>query len=125
MILNMGKKKTAKELGKWGENLAESFLEEEGYQVIYRNYFTEYGEIDIIASKNDHLHFVEVKTRRTKQFGHPEEAVTQQKLAHMIDSARAFLQSHQEFDGDWQVDVIAIQISGKNDSLDIRLFPNV
>jgi putative endonuclease len=125
MILNMGKKRTAKELGKWGENLAKSFLEEKGYQVIFCNYFTEYGEIDIIASKDNHIHFVEVKTRRTKQFGHPEEAITNQKLAHMIDSAEAFLQSHPEFDGDWQMDVIAIQISEIKDSPDIRLFPNV
>ena len=121
----MEKKRTSKEFGKFGEDLAKSFLEKRGYQIIYRNYFTEYGEIDLIASKNDRLYFVEVKTRSTKKFGNPEEAVTQQKLAHMIDSARAFLQSHPEFEVDWQVDVIAIQITGKNESPEIRLFQNV
>lgn len=113
------------ELGKWGEELAKSYLQEQGFEVLFHNYHTEYGEIDLIANNHGRLHFVEVKTRRTKRFGYPEEAITPKKLTHMIDSASVFMQSHSEFEGDWQIDVIAIQISTENGPPEIRCFANV
>ena len=125
MIKDMAGKKTARELGKWGEDLAKSFLEEKGYQVIFQNVFTEYGEIDLVAKRNDQIHFVEVKTRRTKDFGNPEEAITQSKLGHMIESAEAFLQTHAEYEGSWQIDVLAIQVMTQDSSPEIRFFKNV
>lgn len=121
----MTKKKTAHALGKWGEDLAKSFLEDNGYEVIHSNYYTEYGEIDLIAKKNNRLHFVEVKTRGTKNFGHPEEAITKNKLAHMLDSAQAYLQAFPDDERDWQIDVLAIQTASKNEIPDIRFFQNV
>jgi len=121
----MTDQKSAKELGKWGEETAKSFLEERGYEVIYQNVYTEHGEIDLVALKENCTHFVEVKTRRTKNYGHPEDAITQYKLNHMINSANAFLLEHPELDGDWQIDVIAIQTGKRKDSLEIKMFKNV
>jgi putative endonuclease len=117
-------KKTARELGRWGEDLAKSFLEGKGYQVMFQNVFTEYGEIDLVAKRKNQIHFVEVKTRRTKDFGHPEESITQSKLSHMIDSAEAFLQAHPEFEGSWQIDVIAILVTKQDKAPEIRFFEN-
>lgn len=118
------KDKSSQDLGKYGETLAKKWLISQGFEVLFSNVYTEYGEIDIIASKGDRLHFVEVKTRRTKFFGHPEEAITERKAAHMVDSALRFLQLRPEFDGDWQIDVIAIQVGKEEGQVEIRRFDN-
>ncbi|MEJ2759909.1 MAG: YraN family protein [Anaerolineales bacterium] len=115
----------AKKFGKWGEDRAQEWLEKRGYELVARNFHTEYGEIDLVMQKENCLHFVEVKTRRTKRFGNPEEAVTETKMAHMVDSAQRFLQLHPEFSGDWQIDVMAIYASPKRQPLEIRWIENV
>lgn len=70
-------------LGQNGEELAVRYLMLNGYLILQRNFRCRIGEIDIIASKNDVLTFVEVKTRNTIVNGLPAEAVTfakQQKI---------------------------------------------
>lgn len=124
IINGMAGKKTAQELGKWGEIQAKSYLEERGYEVLSQNVYTEHGEIDLIAKREGQIHFVEVKTRSSTQFGHPEESITSDKLKHMVDSAEAFLQDHPEFEGGWQIDVIAIQVSHRGEHPEIRFFEN-
>jgi putative endonuclease len=124
MIGIMAEKKNRRQFGKWGEEIAKTYLVERGFEVISQNFFTEYGEIDLVARRQDRIHFVEVKTRSNQRFGNPEDSITAKKLSHMIDSAQAFLQSHPEFDGDWQIDVISIQLSGESRFPEIRYFPN-
>ena len=116
-------KKTTRELGKWGEAQAKAYLEDQGFEVISQNVYTDYGEIDLVATRADQIHFVEVKTRSNKRFGHPEESVTPAKLRHMIDSAESFLQQHPDLKGSWQIDVIAIQVSDHG-KLEIEVFEN-
>ena len=48
-------------------------------------------EVDIIAAKNDILHFIEVKARRSKAFGNPEESVTKKKIENLMKAAEEFL----------------------------------
>ncbi len=96
-------------LGKWGEERAAEYLTEKGYHMLERNYRTPYGELDLIAQEGDALVFVEVKTRTTMSFGFPEEAITPRKKQHLIEAAQAFLQAYPELDGDWRIDVIAVQ----------------
>ncbi len=103
-------------LGKWGERTAADYLTTKGYQVIGRNIRTPYGEIDLIARlpgktspEKDILAFVEVKTRATASFGFPEESVNFRKQAHLLASAQFYMQEHPELEGDWRIDVIAIQ----------------
>lgn len=112
------------ELGRWGESQAAEFLTRKGYQVLERNLRTPYGEIDLIASQEGALVFVEVKTRTTQKFGLPEEAITPQKLEHMIESAQHYLQERPEPEVDWRVDVIAIQRQADGEA-DIVHFENV
>ena len=103
------------QLGKWGEQQAEKFLLEKGYQILTRNVRTPYGEIDLIAQKDEILVFVEVKTRSSRTYGNPEEAVTETKLTHMIDSAESYLQENTDSLQDWRIDVIAVtKTSGYN-----------
>ena len=63
------------ELGRYGEDLAAKYLAAHGYDVIERNVRYRFGEVDIIAKKENMLIVVEVKTRRTQTYGMPCEAV--------------------------------------------------
>ena len=86
--------KTRKEIGAWGEAQAALFLERHGYTVCRRNYRTRYGELDIIAWKDDPtfgrtLCFVEVKTR-SYGVGSAERATGRQKRARMQKAARHY-----------------------------------
>lgn len=112
-------------LGEWGEGKAAEYLEGIGYQILDRNIRTPYGEIDLIAEINSEIVFVEVKTRSSRSFGYPEEAVTSKKMQHMIDSAESYLQEQNDQQKDWRIDVIAIEkLKGKNIPL-IEHFENV
>jgi putative endonuclease len=96
-------------LGHWGEQKAARYLQEKGYRIIERNMRTPYGEIDLIARHNSFLVFVEVKTRSSSNFGLPEDAITQRKREHLLASAQAYLLQNTDLDGDWRIDVIAVQ----------------
>jgi len=96
-------------LGRWGESLAADYLIQKNYEILERNVRTPYGEIDLIARQGSVTVFVEVKTRTSKSFGYPEDAVTPSKQAHMIAAAQFYLMSQPELDRDWRMDVIAVQ----------------
>jgi len=126
-------------LGNWGERYAADYLFDRGYSIIERNARTPYGEIDLVARQEVKTHplsqssaglssfvtvFVEVKTRSSAAFGLPEESITNRKKEHLLDSSQAYLQAHPELDGDWRVDVIAIQRSNKSTEPNITHFEN-
>ena len=100
-----------KQIGRWGEEKAASYLQEHGYQILERNLRTPHGEIDLVASKDGLLVFVEVKTRSSTAYGYPEQAVTLRKQAHMLAAAETYFEIHPESSETWQFDVIAIQRS--------------
>lgn len=77
--------------GKYGEDLAVTFLKKQGYVILDRNFRIRGGEIDIIAIDRNVLAYVEVKTRSTHQFGSPQESVTHSKL-RFIDLCSAKVQ---------------------------------
>ena len=78
-------------LGEEGEELAVKWLKENGYEVLHRNWRHSHYEIDIIALKNNMLHFVEVKARKNSPFGHPEDSVTKKKFKNLQKAADEFL----------------------------------
>lgn len=80
-------------LGKFGENLACYYLRKQGYKILARNFRCHrYGEIDIIAAKNEVLAFIEVKTRSSALYGQPMEAVTAVKQNKIYKCAQYFMQ---------------------------------
>ncbi|MCK4726834.1 MAG: YraN family protein [Anaerolineales bacterium] len=113
-----------KDLGKWGEKVASEYLVKTGYQVLDRNVRTEYGEIDLIAEQGCVLVFVEVKTRQSSTYGYPEESITRLKIDHMIASAEAYLQTIPDYEGDWRIDVVAVEINELDNQPVITHFPN-
>ena len=96
-------------LGRWGEDTAAHFLEQNGYTILARNLHTAHGEIDILAGKENALIFVEVKTRSSHTFAYPEQAVTRRKQAALLSAAEDYLQAHPESASTWQFDVIAVE----------------
>lgn len=103
--------KTSKQnLGNWGESLAAQYLTRQGYTILARNYRTPYGEIDLITRIGNVTVFVEVKTRRTHTFGYPEESVNRRKQEHLRNSVEFYIQQNPEQDGEWQIDVITVEL---------------
>ncbi len=82
--------KQNKKLGKKGENLAVKYLKKQGYKIIKRNFKNPFGEIDIIAKKEDTVAFIEVKTRLSDIFGVPSQAVTRDKCRKYVQGAKFF-----------------------------------
>lgn len=70
-------------LGKYGESVAATYLQDRGYQIIARNWRCEIGEIDLIAKQKNKIVFIEVKTRNGLEFGHPFEAITAPKISRL------------------------------------------
>ncbi len=90
------------------ERRAARFLKSKGLKILDRQYKIKFGEIDIIAKDGDEIVFVEVKARRTAEFGHPEEAVTLSKLNKIAKVAEFYLQETAQENAEWRIDVIAI-----------------
>lgn len=84
-------------LGKDGEELAVQFLKDKGYRILEKNYRFGKGEIDIIAKDRDTVIFIEVKSRRSSDFGSPEEAVDFRKQRQLSKLALAWLQKNRLF----------------------------
>jgi putative endonuclease len=78
--------------GKAAEDQAAFFLKHQGYKIVERNFSTRGGEIDIIAWEGKTLCFVEVKSRRSADFGTPAETVNRLKQRRIIRAAQLYLQ---------------------------------
>ncbi|RBP98134.1 YraN family protein [Bifidobacterium aemilianum] len=71
---------SSRQLGRLGEQYARSWLEEQGWRILDHNWHSRYGELDLVAlDPQGLLVFVEVKTRRSKLYGSPQEAITAHK----------------------------------------------
>ncbi len=82
---------TTKQRGQLAEDMAVSYLEGRGYDVLQRNYRCSFGEIDIIAVEDNTLVFVEVRSRENDLHGHPLETIGPAKIARIIKTARDFI----------------------------------
>jgi len=101
----------SKETGTRGEEIAAAYLKKEGYRIQERNYRCPLGEIDIIALDGDEVVFVEVKSRRSEDFGAPEAAVDTRKQAKLSRIALNYINEHNLNDRNARFDVVAVRIS--------------
>jgi putative endonuclease len=95
--------------GKKGEDLAVEFFQEEGYEILERNWHFKHIEIDIIARDKDQLVIAEVKTRSGNSYGEPSTAVDIQKQRSLIFAAERYIFS-QNIDLDVRFDIVSIII---------------
>ena len=80
--------------GAWGEALAAEYLREKGYRICSSGYGCRFGEIDLIAEKGRFLAFVEVKLRKSADFGRAGEYVDQKKRQKLRTTAEFYLAEH-------------------------------
>lgn len=78
-------------IGRKGESIAIEYLENNGYKIINRNYYSRFGEIDIIAKKENYIIFAEVKTRKINTNFNAFEAVDAIKQKKIIKTAMIYL----------------------------------
>lgn len=82
----------SREKGNIAEEKACLFLLERGFSIIERNFYARFGEIDIIASKDDVLHFVEVKSGEDYELA--IQNITATKLSRLIKTANVYMKKN-------------------------------
>ena len=98
-----------KSLGKQGEELAASYLQKtQNYRILKRNYRCVFGEVDIIAKDRDVLTFIEVRTRKSEDFGNPKESITKKKQDQLSKVALEFINKHNVHHMKARFDVVAV-----------------
>jgi putative endonuclease len=113
-----------RQLGQWGESVAAHHLEGLGYKIVARNWRCARGEFDLVAEAGDILVFVEVKTRRGRALGTPEEGVTPAKGRKLLELAQIYLYQHNLADIEWRIDVVAVELDPGGKLLRCDHIPN-
>jgi len=114
-------------LGNLGEDLAADYLYKHGYVIRERNWrVPQLGEIDIVAEEGGSLVFVEVRTRRGRAYGAPEESLTVAKKLRLVQLAMSYRQSHAGavLPADDRIDVVAVELTTAGRLFRIEVFKN-
>lgn len=104
----MAKSESTKEKGDKGEKLATMYLENKGYTILEHNYRFDKAEVDIVAHNGREFIFVEVKLRTNLNYGHPEDAVTDEKKKQILKAAEAWLYERKLDGSPARFDVVSI-----------------
>ncbi len=96
-----------------GEKLAQELLKKRGYRIVETNYRCQRGEIDIIARHQDFLVFIEVRSKKSLEFGTPEESITSAKKRRIKAAAFHYLRTHEKLPPQWRIDVVAMELDYK------------
>jgi putative endonuclease len=102
--------KTTAETGSYGERVAAAFLRRQGYRVLYRNFLTRAGEIDLVCREGEVLAFVEVRSRASADFGRPAETVTPAKEQALRQAAARYLAMLGRPDIFYRFDVVEVML---------------
>lgn len=113
-----------RETGILGEKLARDFLRKRGYRILEANYRCPEGEIDLIARHKDYLVFIEVRTKRSLEFGSPEESITAIKKERLRAVAAHYQQTHDNLPQLWRIDVVAVELDRRGKPSRIELIEN-
>jgi len=97
-------------LGLYGEKLAGNYLQAQGYEILERNWHCRLGEIDLIVRDQNRYVFVEVKTRNGSGYGHPFEAITQEKLGRLRKLVSEWCRHRQLSGIDVRIDAISVLV---------------
>ncbi len=121
-----------RKIGDLGETIACEFLEKQGYRIIERNYLQKWGELDIVAKRENRIHFVEVKSvsRVTplEDVSHgtfrPEDNMHPAKLDRLFRTIQTYL-LHKKLDCDFQLDLVTVQMDMKTRQARVELIENI
>lgn len=104
-------------LGKLGENVAVTYLEQHGYAIRHRNWRFHHLEVDIISVKDHEIVFVEVKTRKNNEYGEPYDAVDYKKMQRLVKAADTYIKLYQI---DYNIRFDIISVVGENGNFTIE-----
>ena len=109
--------------GRIGEDTAVAWLERRGMRVHARNWRCRQGEIDIVARDGRWLVVVEVRARRGRSYGTPEESVTGDKRRRLVTLGSRCVQDL-AWEGPWRIDVVAVDLTSDGRAKRVRHYPN-
>ena len=129
------KKGRKNEVGAYGETIAANYLKRQGFEIVDMNYLKKWGEIDIVARGTTGIRFVEVKavsheTKLELQAAisrgtwRPEENVHFKKVQRLHRAIESWIMEH-NYDGDWEIDVIAVRMVPRESYATVKYLPNV
>jgi len=110
-------KEAAVSIGALGEEAAVKALKKQKYKIIERNYRTRVGEIDIIAKDGEYTCFVEVRLRKSNDFGSPADTIDERKRRHIINTAKIYAASKNIYDTPMRFDVVLINAEASGGTL--------
>ncbi|MGD8244133.1 MAG: YraN family protein [Anaerolineae bacterium] len=121
----MGKRRVR--LGQRGEALAADELAQRGYEIVDRNWHCQIGEVDIVARRDRVWAFFEVRTRRGRSFGTPEESITPSKQQRMVNVAGTYLSEHgvNVHEVDWRIGLVAVEMDEAGYLLRVDVYENL
>ncbi len=116
------------EVGKLGEDIARKHLQSKNYKIITSNFKTKFGEIDVIAIKDNVLVFVEVKLKIGDFFGSPEEMINPTKMFQVQNTAESFLQTNPKIAKSvesYRIDAICIVLDQNKEVTRVDHYENI
>ncbi|MGD2105513.1 MAG: YraN family protein [Anaerolineae bacterium] len=119
--------RTRVSLGQRGEQLAADQLVGRGYEIVCLNWYCQIGEVDIVTCREESWTFFEVRTRRGRAFGTPEESVTPAKMERMAEVAQLYLSEHgiNVHEVDWRLGVVAVEMDEAGRLLRVDVYENL
>lgn len=117
----------SQQTGLSGENIAINYLVSKGFSILERNYTKKVGEIDIVASKDLKLHFIEVKTGiKHGEYYNPFKNITPYKLKKMSRTIQWYLMERKvSCETKWFIDAISIEINRETRSAKLSVLWNI
>lgn len=113
-------------IGKIGEKLAVKYLKSKDYYIKAQNYYNKFGEIDIIAEKNNYTIFIEVKTRSSEDFISLEQCLHHNQIIHLKNTALYYFAEKNLYFRDMRFDLITLKIDIKSKKLEkIEHYKNI
>jgi putative endonuclease len=118
-----------------GEDIASNFLKKKGFEVVCRNYRKKWGELDIVAEKDNVIHFIEVKTVSRKSFGgrfeqeinnyKPEDNMHPWKMKRLQRALQTYILEKRLDDKQWQFDLACVFLDQERRVAKVRLLENI
>lgn len=112
--------------GEIGENIAVRFLMKHNFSIVERNYTKKWGEIDIVAEKENKIYFIEVKSvSKITYSGRPEDNMHPWKLKRMARVIQTYLMSRKMSEREWQVDLLVVFLNLKDKTARIKVVEDI
>jgi putative endonuclease len=113
-----------KDIGNYGESLAESYLISIGFIIIDKNFKCKQGEIDLVCRDRNYIVFVEVKSRYSSAFGTPADSVTYIKQKKIFKTAQFYIMKYMLHNNNFRFDVVEVILNTSDNRYNISLIKN-